>query len=436
MTRSIAFKEIDKVISVILGGGAGSRLYPLTKDRAKPAVPLAGKYRLVDIPISLSINSGIKRIFLLTQYLSSSLHKHVQQTYKFDNFRPEGFVELMAAQQTRTSIEWYRGTADAVRQNMHQFRNHKHEYVLILSGDQLYQMDYQQVLAYHQQNNADITVATIPVTREPAKGFGLMHVDENNRIVKFVEKPKENEVLDTLVLDKGVAARFNVPQDKELFLASMGIYIFNREVLEELLADDKYIDFGKEIIPMAIENKRVFSYIHQGYWEDIGTIKAYYEANLQLASVLPPFDFYNPDSPIYTHPRFLPATKIRESQIENSILAEGCIVNRSTIINCLIGIRTRIDEDVVLKDTIIIGSDGYENQEDLENNQRIGRPNLGIGRGCKIHGAIIDKNARIGNNVVITPKKGHKDADLPLYYIRDGIVIIPHGSVVPNDTVI
>jgi len=317
------------VISVILGGGAGTRLFPLTKDRSKPAVPLAGKYRIVDIPISNCLNSGLKRIFLLTQFNSSSLHRHIQQSYQFDDFS-NGFVEIMAAQQTPRSDAWYQGTADAVRQNLSHFGNSSHKYVLILSGDQLYRMNFRAVIEQHIRTGADVTVATIPVNRTDARSFGIMQIDGEERITRFVEKPQEDPVIDTLKMDDGIRSKLGIYSGEDLLLASMGIYVFNRDVLDKALAG-KHVDFGKHIIPKLISTGRLFSYVYQGYWEDIGTIRSFFDANLDCTSELPRFNFFDMSSPIFSRPRFLPASKINGAQINHAIISDGCIINPSTI---------------------------------------------------------------------------------------------------------
>lgn len=434
---SFPFNDSRRVLALILGGGAGTRLFPLTLERAKPAVPLAGKYRLVDIPISLCINSGLKRIFLLTQYLSSSLHRHVYQSYRFDDYVPRGFIEILAASQTSDGGEaWYQGTADAVRRNLMHLRTHEHDLVLILSGDQLYRMDYREILAQHVNSGSDITVATIPVVRDDAKGFGIMQINEEREVVRFVEKPKEDKLLESLRIPAPMFGELGIKSDSELFLASMGIYVFNRETLEEMLADEKNEDFGKHIIPKAIESKKVTSYIYQGYWEDIGTIKAFYSANLDLTEEQPKFSFYDARSPIYTRARFLPGSKLYKSVIERSIISDGCIIRDAEINHCSIGLRSRIESGVKIKDTIIMGADFFENPEAREKNAREGRPNVGIGSNTVIEGALIDKNARIGSNVVIRAAGKSGDSDHPLYCVRDGIVVIPKGKVIPDGTII
>ncbi|MFZ5805977.1 MAG: glucose-1-phosphate adenylyltransferase [Verrucomicrobiota bacterium] len=428
--------DVNDVIAVILGGGEGTRLFPLTKERSKPAVPLGCKYRFVDIPLSMSINSGIKRIFLLTQYLSSSLHRHIQQSYSFDHYAPQGFIEILAAQKNRSGHDWYLGTADAVRQNVIHFDNHRYEHVLILSGDQLYRMDYRDILNFHAQSGADITVATIPVIREPAKSFGIMHIDEKQRIIHFVEKPKEDSLLDTLRLPATTLAQLGKHEEDDLFLASMGIYVFNQEVLKKALENEDIQDFGKHIIPSLISSHKVCAYIHEGYWEDIGTIRAYYEANLNLTDPIPKFNFYDTSSPIYTHARYLPASKVNRAHISRAVFSDGCIVTNADIIHSLVGLRTRIESGVIIKDSIILGSDFFETLRDREENLRLGRPHLGIGENSFVEGCIVDKNPRIGKNVIIRSEGKTQDEDHPLYHVRDGIVIIPKNTTIPDGTVI
>jgi glucose-1-phosphate adenylyltransferase len=431
--ESLTVSERD-VIGIIMGGGAGTRLFPLTKDRAKPAVPLAAKYRLVDIPISNCINSGLRRIFLLTQYNSSSLHRHVQQSYRFDDYS-RGFVEIMAAQQTPSGSEWYQGTADAVRQNLSHFANHSHDLVLILSGDQLYRMDYRRIIQQHRATYADITVATIPVRRDAAKGFGIMHVDQEKRITRFVEKPKDEALLDSLKLSEQMRSSLGTHSNDDLFLASMGIYVFNRSVLENALSGTEN-DFGKDIIPRLIEKLRVNAYVYQGYWEDIGTIRAFYDANLDLCEVMPKFNFFDVAAPIYTRARYLPASKINRSRIEKAVIADGCIVVDATIEHTVLGIRSRVNAGATVKDSIIMGQDYYETDAQILSAEARKIPRIGIGANTFIERAIVDKNARIGDNVRLSPvgKPSHVDGDC--YYIRDGIIVIPKGAVVPDGTVV
>jgi len=424
----------SNVLSVIMGGGQGTRLFPLTKDRAKPAVPLAGKYRLVDIPISNCINSGLRRVYLLTQFNSASLHRHISQSYKFDHFTG-GFVEILAAEQTYADNSWYQGTADAVRKNMVHFLNHEWDYLLILSGDQLYRMDFRHIISQHAETGADITVATIPVARAAAQSLGIMQVDAQRRITRFVEKPKDPAVLDTLKLPPDWLGPLGIPAGGETFLASMGIYVFNRGIIRGLL-ENKLTDFGKHVIPDAIQNRRVFSYVFQGYWEDIGTIRAFFEANLDVTSELPRFNFFDMAAPVFSRPRFLPASKINGAQIDHAVISDGCILNRATISNSIIGLRCSVGVGTVLNRVILLGSDYYESLESIRAHEQIGRPRIGIGANCRIQNTIVDKNARIGDNVVISPDGKPEKVDHANYYIRDGIVIIPKNGVIPHGTVI
>jgi glucose-1-phosphate adenylyltransferase len=417
-----------------MGGGQGTRLFPLTKDRAKPAVPLAGKYRLVDIPISNCINSGFRRIYVLTQFNSASLHGHISRTYKFDQFT-SGFVEILAAQQTLTNASWYEGTADAVRKNLTHFLNHDFDYLLILSGDQLYRMDYREMIAQHAESGADITVATIPVGRTEARSFGIMQINEDLCIKRFEEKPKDPAMLDSLRLPQEWLKKLGVSDGGEKFLGSMGIYVFNRSLIQQLL-DNPLSDFGKHIIPRAINTHKVCSYIFEGYWEDIGTIRSFFEANLDLVSELPRFNFFDMSAPIFSRPRYLPGSKINGAQIEHAVVTDGCIINSAKIKNTIVGLRTFVGSGTELNRVIILGCDFYESEASIRQYEHEGKPRIGIGENCKIENAIIDKNARIGNNVKISPvgKPDHIDHDL--YFVRDGIVIIPKNAVIPNGTVI
>jgi glucose-1-phosphate adenylyltransferase len=424
----------SNVLSVIMGGGRGTRLFPLTKERAKPAVPLAGKYRLVDIPISNCINSGLRRIYLLTQFNSASLHRHISQSYKFDHFSG-GFVEILAAEQTYTDTSWYEGTADAVRKNLIHFLNHDFDYLLILSGDQLYRMDFRHIIAQHAETGADITVATLPVDRRAASSLGIMQINPERRIVRFEEKPKDPALQDTLRLERDWYGRLGIEKDEDLFLASMGIYVFTRELVRKLL-DNSLADFGKHIIPQAIETQRVFSYVFQGYWEDIGTIRSFFEANLDVTSELPRFNFFDMAAPIFSRPRFLPGSKINSAQIDHAVISDGCILNHSRISHSIVGIRSIVGAGTELTRVILLGCDYYESQQSIEANRQAGRPRIGIGVNSRIENAIIDKNARIGDNVVISPAGKPEFVDHPLYYIRDGVVIVPKSGVVPHGTVI
>lgn len=426
--------NLSKVLCVILGGGQGSRLFPLTKDRAKPAVPLAGKYRIVDIPISNCINSRFRRIYILTQFNSTSLHSHISRTYKFDQFSA-GFVEILAAQQTTNNTSWYEGTADAVRKNLVHFMNHDFDYLLVLSGDQLYRMDLQEVIEQHREVGAEITVATIPVKAAETPALGIMQIDATGRVTKFLEKPKDPSLLEPFKLPAEIRAKVGVSADQDLYLASMGIYVFNRKVIAELL-DNPLSDFGKHIIPHAINTHKVFSYVYQGYWEDIGTIRNFFEANLDLVSELPRFNFFDMSAPIFTRPRYLPGSKINGAQIDHAVISDGCIINRARITQSIVGLRTIVADGTELNRVVILGSDYYESMESVERHAREGLPRVGIGAQCRIENAIIDKNARIGNNVVISPVGKPENVDHERYFIRDGIVIIPKDAILPDGTVI
>jgi len=426
----------SNVLSVIMGGGQGTRLFPLTKDRAKPAVPLAGKYRLVDIPISNCINSKLWRIYLLTQFNSASLHRHISQSYKFDHFSG-GFVELLAAAPTHEDKSWYQGTADAVRKNLTHFMNHEPDYLLILSGDQLYRMDFRSIIQQHAETGADITVATIPVERRETGALGIMQVDAERRITRFVEKPKDPAVQDSLKLPPAWYGPLGIKGEGDLFLASMGIYVFNSDIIQRLL-ENTLTDFGKHVIPNAIPNLRVFSYVFQGYWEDIGTIRAFFEANLDVTSELPRFNFFDMTAPIFSHPRWLPSSKINGAQLDHAVISDGCILNRAVITHSIIGLRSSVGAGTVLNRVILLGCDYYETNESILDNEKKGKPRIGIGTNCRIENTIVDKNARIGNNVTISPlgKPNKVDCEEEGYYIRDGIVIIPKNGVIPHGKVI
>jgi len=426
--------NVSNVLSVIMGGGQGTRLFPLTKERAKPAVPLAGKYRLVDIPISNCINSGFRRIYILTQFNSTSLHSHISGTYKFDLFT-SGFVEILAAHPTLTDTSWYEGTADAVRKNLTHFLNHDFDYLLILSGDALYRMDLRRIIGQHAGTSADITIATIPVSRQDAQSLGILQIDEGRRVTRFAEKPTEPALLDSLRLPNEWHAKMGIKGGGELFIASMGIYVFNRSLICELL-DNPLTDFGKHIIPHAIGSRRVYSYIFQGYWEDIGTIRSFFEANLDLVAELPRFNFFDMSAPIFSRPRYLPSSKINGAQIDHVLVSDGCIINQARITNSIVGLRTIVGAGTELNRVVILGSDYYESQESVEAYAREGKPRMGIGTNCKIENAIIDKNSRIGDNVKISPSGKPEKLDHQLYFIRDGIVIIPKNAIIPHGTVI
>src|SRR5215469_15238061 len=419
----------NTTLAIVMGGGAGTRLFPLTQKRAKPAVPLGGKYRLVDMPISNCLNSGFRQVYVLTQFNSESLHRHITGTYKFDNFT-KSFVEILAAQQTPEGARWYQGTADAVRQNLRYFLERPYEYYLILSGDQLYRMDYRDLLQNHLQSGADITLGTTPVDRQAASGFGIMHSDAHRRIFRFEEKPKDPKLLDELRIPSDLLVELGRPADAELYQGSMGIYVFNRQVLIDVL-ENSYEDFGKHIIPASLQKYRVFAYIFQGYWEDIGTVRAFFEANLALTDTVPTYNFFDHRNPIYTHPRFLPASKINGAQVRRAIIADGCIISQANIERAVIGIRSVIENGSTIRNSVMMGADFYQ---DDDPHPLPDRPPLGIGRDCVIEGAIIDKNVRIGDGVVITPEGKPADVDGENYHIRDGVIVVPKGAVIPAGT--
>ena len=432
MSQVLTKSGSSRVLAVVMGGGQGARLFPLTLERSKPAVPLAGKYRLVDIPISNCINSRLNEVYLLTQFNSASLHRHISHSYKFDHFS-RGFVEILAAEQTPTSDTWYQGTADAVRKNLNHLLINDFEHLLILSGDQLYRMDFREIIASHIEKEAEVTVATISVDRERAAGFGIMHNDETGRITRFVEKPDTDEVLDSLRINDSHTEAQEALTDQ--YLASMGIYVFKRETLIELLENDQ-ADFGKHIIPSAIESHRVYSHTYKGYWEDIGTIRSFYEANLDMVSTIPKFNFFQMEMPIYTRPRFMPASKINGAAIDQAIISDGCIIDRSRISQSLIGIRCLLAPGCRVHKSVLMGADFYETEDSKRESQSEGIPLIGVGENTRIDSAIIDKNARIGANCVISPegKPDHFDGDN--YYVREGIAVVPKGAVIPDHTII
>ncbi len=415
-----------KTVSLILGGGAGSRLYPLTSQRSKPAVPIAGKYRLIDIPISNCLNSGVKRMFVLTQFNSASLNQHIKNTYHFDNFS-RGFVDILAAEQTPTSDKWFQGTADAVRQSMHHLQNLDYEYILVLSGDQLYQMDFRQLLRSHREQEADLTIATIPVTDRDASGFGIMKVNKKGFIDSFIEKPSADVLPDwQSAVDKKYA------DAGKHYLASMGIYLFNKSVLKKLFTEyEKAVDFGKEIIPAAITSGyKVASYAFDGYWTDIGTIRSFFEANIALTDPLPDFNLFDRNSVVYTRPRMLAPSKVYGTFLNRALIAEGCIIHAKKVDKAVIGIRSRIGEGTELTNAIVMGADYYEDIEEILHPAH-GAP-LGIGKECEIEYAIIDKDVRIGDNVVIKGSPNLEDEDSENFMIRDGIVVVKKGAYIPS----
>ena len=420
-----------KVLSIILGGGKGTRLYPLTKERSKPAVPFGGRHRIVDIPISNCINSGFRQIYILTQFNSASLHMHISKAYNFDRFS-HGFVEILAAEQTLEHSGWYEGTADAVRKNFVHFETQNPTHYIILSGDQLYRMDLKAFLDKHIASGADITIATTCVNREDASGFGIMKIDSEQRITAFMEKPAPDMNIDDWKIPAD--ARGDLPEGKD-YLASMGIYIFNADTMREALNND-FDDFGKEIIPMAIKKSKVQSYVYTGYWEDIGTIRSFYEANLDLTRINPKFNFYDEDQPIYTHPRNLPPSKLNKAEMNRSLATEGCVITNAVINDSIIGVRTIIESGTELNGVVCMGADSYENEEQKKLTAERGIPHLGIGRNCKIANTIIDKNARIGDNCQIgVSGKVYEDGEHGNFYTSNGIIVIRKNAVIPSGTI-
>ncbi len=412
-------------LGVIMGGGAGTRLYPLTKLRAKPAVPLAGYYRLIDIPISNCINSGINRIFVLTQFNTVSLHRHVTRTYQFDTFSG-GYVRILAAEQTPSSQGWYQGTADALRKQLFQLQVPEAHNIVILAGDHLYRMDYSKFVQYHESHEADITIAAKPVSAENASELGILKADADGRITEWVEKPSQ-EMLPNLASLEG----------DHPYLASMGIYVFGTPTLVKLLRDETGSDFGKHIIPAAIEKGlRVVVYPFDGYWEDIGTIRAFYEVNLALASPNPPFDFFAPEWPIYTHARYLSGSRVMDSSIRRVVLAPGCRIDNASVADSVIGLRSIVNPGAHLHRVVMMGADYYETMAQIEEDKHLGLPPFGVGEGSVIENAILDKNVRIGKNVVIRNHDWSPDEETETYVVRDGLVVVPKGAVIPDNTVI
>lgn len=419
------------VVTAVLGGGQGTRLWPLTKERAKPAVPVGGKFRLIDIPISNSLHAGIDRIYVLTQFNSASLHRHIAQTYRFDDFR-DGFVNILAAEQNVENRDWYQGTADAVRQNLDRLTYLDTREVLVLSGDQLYSMDLRDFVERHRQRRADVSIAVTPVPRDQAQGLGIMRVDASGRIVEFVEKPKDEAVLDGLALSQEALHALGFEAEEGSLLASMGIYVFNAGTLEQLLLGSEATDFGREVIPSALESCRVFAYGYQGYWRDIGTIPAFHQANLELVVPLPPLNLYDPLYPIFTHPRFLPGTKVDACTVHRSILCEGSILTGSRIVDSIVGIRAQVRSGSTLERTILMGATSYMQTEE----QRARPISRGVGKECYIQDAIIDTNARVGDGCRLVNERGVEDEDGDFYFIRGGIIVIPRGAEVPPGTVL
>ncbi len=418
----------NKTLAIILGGGQGTRLYPLTESRSKPAVPIAGKYRLVDIPISNCINSEIKRMYVLTQFNSASLNKHIKNTYHF-SFFSSAFVDILAAEQTLGNTKWFQGTADAVRQCMHHFLQHEFEYALILSGDQLYQMDYNLMLEAHIKSEAKITVGTIPVHANDAPAFGILKSDQDNRITSFIEKPA-TELLPDWTSD----VSDDMKAQGRHYLASMGIYIFNRDLLIELMNDPATVDFGKEIIPQSIHKHKTMSYPFEGYWTDIGNISSFFEANLGLSDEIPKFNLYDKNKRIFSRARMLPTTKLSGTKMINAVIADGCIIHAASIERSVIGIRARIGKDSVIRNTYVMGSDYYETLEEIEHFKI--EILMGIGERCTIDNVIVDKNCRVGDDVTIQGRPDLEDTETDTYVVRDGIVVLKKGAVITSGTVI
>ena len=415
------------VVTAILGGGQGTRLWPLTQYRAKPAVPVGGRFRLIDVPISNSLHAGIDKIYVLTQFNSASLHRHIAQTYRFDVFS-SGFVNILAAEQTVTDRSWFQGTADAVRKHLDRLDDFQPEDLLILSGDQLYLMELRSLVEHHRKVEADLTVAVKPVPRSEASAFGVMRVDDAGRIVEFVEKPQEPDLVDSLVPDEAQLAVLGLRAEPGSVLASMGIYVFRRGMVGRLLRGNDKTDFGREVIPAAISSYQVHAWGHSGYWRDIGTIASFHEANLDLASPLPPLNLYSPDRPIYTHPRFLPGTKINACEVERSILCEGSVISGSSIRRSIIGIRAIVREGSVIDNSIVMGATRFG---------RTGNTDcLGVGRDCTIRNAIVDFDARIGDGAQLINAQGLREIETDRYSIRDGIIVVPKGAEIPPGTVL
>ena len=418
-------KKLD-IVAVILGGGVGSRLYPLTRDRTKPAVPFAGKYRLIDIPMSNCFHAGIEKIAILTQFNSVSLHRHIHRTYARDNFT-SGWVQVLAAEQTLRSGDWYQGTADAIRKQLLEIKQAGSRYVLILAGDHLYRMDYREFVESHKASGADITIAVQPVPREEIGGLGILKMQADGQITDFVEKPQTEEAM----------AGFESGDDPARpYMASMGIYVFTVDRLEEMLTDAAGTDFGKHIIPAALKNKQVMGYVFDGYWEDIGTMRRFFEVNLDMAAPLPKFNLYDPDRPIYSRPRFLPGSKVEGGNLVNVLLADGGRIQEATIRNSVVGLRSIISNSVTIQRSIIMGADYYESEEAVAENERQGIPNVGIGEGTVIEGAIIDKNARIGRQVIIRNLPDREDHREDAWVASEGIVIVTKNAIIPDGTII
>lgn len=415
------------VIAIILGGGQGSRLYPLTESRSKPAVPIGGKYRLVDIPISNCMNSDIYRIFVLTQFNSASLNAHIKNTYHFSIFS-NAFVDILAAEQTPDNAKWFQGTADAVRQCMPHFLNHDFDYALILSGDQLYQMDLNEMIEEHIKNEADISIATLPVNAKDAPEFGILKTNSENFIEAFIEKPAKE-----LLSDWESDVSDQMKSEGKHYLASMGIYVFNRKFLLDVMSDTGTQDFGKEIIPQAVGKKKIFSFQYEGYWTDIGNIDSFFEANIGLTDDIPKFDLFDNDNKIFTRPRLLPPTKFKNTNIDRSLVSDGCILNAKEIVRSVIGNRSRIGNDTIIQNSYVMGNDFYQNIDDMNEDVKNNKQLIGIGERCFINNAIVDKHCRIGNDVYINGGKHLENFSNELYSIKDGIVVVKKGAILPDN---
>lgn len=422
---------METVTAVVLGGGQGTRLHPLTLNRAKPAVPIGGKFRLIDVPITNCIHNNIKKIYVLTQYNSESLHRHIHSTYHFGSLTNE-FVQILAAQQTQQSQSWYQGTADAVRQNLGYITYYPSDYTLILSGDQLYHMNFKDMIEQHKKTKADITISVLPVEREQAKSFGILRTDSKGKIVEFHEKPTSDRILDDLKTDEELIRSEGIKSKGRHYLASMGIYLFNTNVLVDLLEHSAHEDFGKQIIPNAIGMKKVHAYFFDGYWEDIGTIKSFHQANIALTEDHPAFDFYDEKSMIFTHPRFLPGSKVKNAHINQSIICEGSLIHEATINRSVIGVRSIIRSGSKIENTYMMGADYYMTEEFKATARKIGKPLMGIGKNCVIKNAIIDKNTRIGDNVKLINKENRQEFKDDYVYIRDGIIVTVKNSIIPD----
>jgi glucose-1-phosphate adenylyltransferase len=417
------------VVTAILGGGQGARLWPLTRDRAKPAVPVAGKFRLIDVPISNSLHAGIDRIFVLTQFNSASLHRHIAQTYRFDIFS-HGFVQVLAAEQSLENRDWYQGTADAVRQNLRRLVDQDPSEVVILSGDQLYLMDLDGLIAEHRRHAADLTIAVKPVSPDEAKALGILRLDRDSRLVEFVEKPQDPATLERFTLDEATVAATGIDADTGSLLASMGIYVFRTQVLQRLLSEYRGDDFGRDLIPQAVHDFAVYGFPHRGYWRDIGTIGSFHRASLELTHQLPALNLYDTSFPIYTRPRFLPGSKVTDCHVYESILSDGCVIEGSRLTSSIVGIRGFVRSGSVLERTVVMGADFFEDcpPPDL--------PAVGIGHGCYVRNAIIDKNARIGDGARLFNEANLWQADGDGWHIREGVIVVPRNTVMPPGTVV